>query len=250
MVTRDASLLAALALSLCNPQIATAQVSLQGNVTHGTFGNRTLGQPFVPRPGTFGGGIQTGPAGNFLFLGRPDGSAAFATPWRQFDATTIEQAAAARPTTQPAPTTAAPPPASTAENRVPELSAVPGPALPLLSETNGQEGMAPVAGPLLASQVTLPHVGSLAAPASQHGEQPYARSAALSETLTRIARANGMLAGPGIDVYLSSNTARLEGTVHSPADGARLSRVLALEPGVRQIDNRLVVEAARRPSAH
>ena len=42
MATRNACLLAALALSLCNPQIVTAQVSPQGNVTHGTFGNRTL----------------------------------------------------------------------------------------------------------------------------------------------------------------------------------------------------------------
>ena len=249
MVTRNTFLLAALALGLCNPQIVIAQVSPQGNVTHGTFGNRTLGQPFVPRPSTFGGGIQTGPTGNFLFLSRPDGSAAFAAPWRQFDPTTIEQAAAML-AAQPAPTTAASPPATTVENRVPEFSAVPGSALPLLSDTNGQEGMAPIVGPPPASQVTLPHVGGLAAPASQHGEQPYARSAAMSETLTRIARANGMLAGPGVNVYVSNNTARLEGAVHSPADGALLSRVLALEPGVRQIDNHLVVEAARRPSAH
>jgi len=62
--------------------------------------------------------------------------------------------------------------------------------------------------------------------------------------LTRIARTKGMLSGQGIDVYLSNNVARLEGTVRTPGDCVLLASVLALEPGVRQIDNRLVAEGS------
>ena len=44
----------------------------------------------------------------------------------------------------------------------------------------------------------------------------------------------------GIDVYLSNNIALLHGTVRTLSDCVLLAKVLALEPGVRQIDNRLV----------
>ena len=66
----------------------------------------------------------------------------------------------------------------------------------------------------------------------------------LSDRLTRIARTRGMLFGQGIDVYLSNNKALVQGIVHSPGDSALLANVLALEPEVRQIDNRLVPEGS------
>ena len=90
--------------SFVQPQMAVAPVSAQGGATaYGTFGNRTLGQSFVPSASTFGGGIQTGPSGNFLYAGRVDGSAAFATPWRQIDPAVLAQAAAANGAAEPAP---------------------------------------------------------------------------------------------------------------------------------------------------
>ena len=58
--------------------------------------------------------------------------------------------------------------------------------------------------------------------------------------MTQIARSKGMLPGQGIDVYLSNNIALLHGTVRTPGDSVLLANVLALEPEVLQIDNRLV----------
>jgi hypothetical protein len=66
----------------------------------------------------------------------------------------------------------------------------------------------------------------------------------LSDRLTRFARTKGVLAGQGLDVYLSGTTARVEGAVRTPHDRVLLATILGLEPAVRQIDNRLIVEAA------
>jgi hypothetical protein len=57
-----------------------------------------------------------------------------------------------------------------------------------------------------------------------------------------------MLAGQDIDVYMSDNVARVQGAVRTPADCVLLKNVLALEPEVRQIDNRLVPAASGTPS--
>jgi hypothetical protein len=243
-------LLAVLALGLCKPQMVVAQVAPQGNVTHGTFGNRTLGQSFVPRPSTFGGGIQTGATGSFLYLGRPDGSTAFAaTPWRRIDPAVLAQASGATPAAQPA-LYGAPSPQSPALRELPTNPEFAPASFP---ETNGWEGMSPAEqalginlgiGPSAASNVTVLRVGAHAAWASAARPQPYIRSPELSDLLMRIARAKGMLAGKGIDVYLSNNIALLQGTVRTPGDCILLANVLALEPEVRQIDNRLVVEGS------
>ena len=58
--------------------------------------------------------------------------------------------------------------------------------------------------------------------------------------MTQIARSKGLLSGPGIDVYLGNNVALMQGAVCTPSDCVLLASVLALEPEVRQIDNRLV----------
>ena len=139
------AVMAVLALGLCIPQRVVAQVSPQGNQTYGTFGDRTLGQSFVPRPSTFGGGIQTGASGNFLYLGRSDGSAAFATPWRQNETGVV------------GPGPAGPPASNAAFSRrnrprrsiiLPELQAIPDPGPSVFPETNGQEGRSPAEPPL------------------------------------------------------------------------------------------------------
>ena len=217
---------------LVQPQ--TAQVTAQGGVTtYGTFGSQTLGQSFLPSPSTFGGGIQTGPSGNFLFAGRTDGSAAgFATPWRQIDSVALMQAAAGA-AAQAAPNAVVAPSPAPGINAPANPNPGPAPA----SETNAGEGAAPAVGP---AALMMPDVQG--GPPRAFGSQPYVRSPELSALLTRIARSKGMLSGEGIDVYMSNRAARLEGVVRTPANRVLLANVLALEPEVRQIDNRLVPE--------
>ena len=222
------ALMAVLALSLCIPQSVVAQASPQGNQTHGTFGDRTLGQSFVPRPSTFGGGIQTGPGGNFLFLGRSDGSAAFATPWRQNDTGVVGPS----PAGQPPLNTVLSPQSSAPEYNLPEIQAILDLAPPSFPETNGREGTSP-AEPVLGLTRGI-------GPPAARPQQPYIRSPELSDRLTQIARSKGLLSGPGIDVYLGNNVVLLQGAVRTPSDCVLLASVLALEPEVRQIDNRLV----------
>lgn len=244
------ALMAVLALSLCKPQMVVAQASPQGNEIGGMFGNRTLGQPLAPRRSTFGGGIQTGASGNFLYLGRPDGSSAFAAPWRRIDKSVLDQAVGARP----APNVALSPQSPAPESNFPELLTIPELGPPSFPETNGWEGTGPAEHalgmtlgiePPAASNVTVPRVGIPAASApAARPQQPYTRSPELSSRLTRLARTKGMLSGQGIDVYWSNNMVLLQGTVRTPSDCVRLANVLALEPGVRQIDNRLVAEGS------
>ena len=221
-------LMAVLALSLCTPQIivAQAQVPPQGNQHYGTFGSRTLGQPLVPVPSTFGGGIQTAPGGSFL--GRSDGSPASVTPGLQNNLGLPASNAAA----QPALNVAVSPQSPAVERDAPELPSITNLAPLSVPATNGPEGTvrtAPVLG--LTPQ---------SAPAAASPGQPYFRSAELSDRLTQIARSRGLLFGPAINVYVSNNVALIQGAVGTLSDSNQLATALAHEPGVLQIDNRLV----------
>ena len=133
------ALIVVLAPSLCKPQMVVAQVSRQGNRTHGTFGDHVLGQSFGPRPSTFGGGIPAGSSGSFLFLGRADGSAAFATPWRQNDTGVVGPSPAAQPALNALVSPQSPAP----EYNHPELQAIPDLVPPSFPETNGPEDTSP-----------------------------------------------------------------------------------------------------------
>jgi hypothetical protein len=226
-----------------------AQLLSQGKETRGLFGNRTLGHSFTPRPNTFGG-IQTGSSGDFLYVGRWDDSSAFATSWRRIDTAVLYQAVGTSAAAQPA----------LRADIVPQLP-VPDYNLPTVPEfaprsfpeTNGWEGTSRTEqalgsalgiGAPAASNATIRRVSMRATSASAARPQPYARSPELSDRLTRIARATGMLSGQGIDVYLGSNVALLQGTVRKPDDCVLLANVLALEPEVQRIDNRLVAEGS------
>jgi hypothetical protein len=239
--------------------MTVAQVSSQGGETHGMFGDRTLGQSFVPRPGNFGGGIQTGSSGNFLYSGRPDGSSAFATPWRRIGPDVLQLAVGAGPAAQQGPPVALSPQSPAPEYNLPELLTILGLAPASLPEATGWEGTSPAEqalgmtfgiGPLAAGNVAGPRVGARAGSASAARPQLYTRSAELSGLLTRIARTKGMLSGQGIDVYLGTNTTLLQGTVRTRGDSAALAGVLALEPEVGQIDNQLVPEASGTQSSN
>ncbi len=54
---------------------------IYGNV-HGMFGDRVIGQSLSPRAGNLGGGIATGPAGQFLGRGRVEGMRFPDMPWQ------------------------------------------------------------------------------------------------------------------------------------------------------------------------
>ena len=233
------ALTAVLALSLCKLQMVVAQVPPQGNQNYGTFGNRTLGQPLVPAPSTFGGGIQTAPGGSFL--GRSDGSPASATPGMRNNTRVPAPNAAAQPALNAAVLLQSP----AAERDAPELPSSTNLGPLSVPETNGSEGTVRTAS---AHGLTP---GS--APPAASPQQPYSRSAELSDRLTQIARTKGLLFGPAIDVYVSNNVALIQGAVGTPSDSTQLATALAHEPGVLRIDSRLVAlgsiqATARDPS--
>jgi hypothetical protein len=231
------ALMAVVALSLCKLQMVVAQVPPQGNQNYGTFGNRTLGQPLVPAPGTFGGGIQTAPGGSFL--GRSDGSPASATPRLQNNTGVLAPNAAA----QPALNAAVSPQSPAVERDAPELPSSTNLAPLSVPETNGPEGTVqtvPALGLRAPGGYPLVGAGRGSAPPAASPRQPYSRSAELSDRLTQIARTKGLLFGPTIDIYVSNNVALIQGAVGTTSDSTQLATALAHEPGVLRIDNRLV----------
>ncbi len=230
--------------------LAVAQNASQGNQAYGMFGNRTLGQPFTPSPSTFGGGIQITPGGSFLTLGRANGVAAFSTPWQHIDPDIIAQAMTSATAAQPAVSAASAPP-STAANSIAPQPPTSTEFAPLLSPDLVPQ-QAVEANPRPAVAYTAAEAGSGARAAADLAArgQSYALSVDLSGFLTRIARSKGILAGRSIDVYLSNHVARIQGVVRSPADAVLLANVLALEPDVQRIDNRLVPVGVGGPSSY
>jgi hypothetical protein len=243
----QAALLGVVVITFCNRQFILAQSFYQGNryrgqtsgPSTGMFGNRTLGQSFIPAASTFGGGIQTGASGNFLYIGRSDGSAAFASPWRQIDTGALDRANG-RPDAPSAPNivfNAAPLQQSSAPGQ--NLQVMPG------SQYSAQATYGSINGSEDAVRVQPVFAPTPAGGPRSAIIQPYIRSPILSERLTRIARSKGALSASNIDVYMRNSSALVQGTVPTEADGALLSSVLALEPGLQHIDNRLIIETPR-----
>ena len=190
-------------------QTAAAQTARQG----GMFYNPSFGRSFQPRPSGFGGGIETGASGNFLYPTRGNGTG-FAAPWRPapLPVAPVGQASAVERVLQMGPVGAAPQPANV------------GPATPV--------AVAPLAAPnpTIATQpANIPTVPQLGVPfgitvqnpaqnasISAAAADPYAYSPTLSLLMTRIARNKGVLAGLDIRVFVSNRLARIEGTVSTP----------------------------------
>jgi len=256
MVGKSCVLALIVVLELGKPQMLVAQVPLQINQVYGTFGSRTFGQPLTPGPNTFGGGSSTGAGGSILSLRQGGGYTPFANSWRQSDTGALAQAVGAASAAQASLNAAVAPQSPASNNNFPVLPTSPEFAPQSFAGANLEEGLSALAqgiglnaniAPAVAFTAAVPGAGTNA-PASAARPQPYTRSAELSALLTRIARSKGILSSQGIDVYMSNNVARLQGTVRSPADCVLLANVLALEPEVRQIDNRLVAEGAGAPS--
>jgi hypothetical protein len=248
------ALMAFFSLGLCKPMMVVAQVppaaaapavpvqsvAADGNQNYGTFGNRTLGQPLVPAPSTFRGGIQTAPGGSFI--GRLDGSPASAAPGPQNN--TLNGAA------QPALKAAISPQSLPVDRDAPELPSITNSAPLSGPNANAPEGTAdpgpgvpgaprvPAAPALGLTSGSAPPTTSTWCPASP--QLAYARSRDLSDRLTEFARTKGLLFGPAIDVYVSNNVALIQGAVGTPSDSIQLATALAHEPEILRIDNRLV----------
>ena len=239
------AMMAALTLALCRSDMALGQFSYQS----GTFGYRVLGQSLVPTRGTFSSGIQTNVAGSFLFLGRPNGGNEFASPWRHPYQSVIDQAIAALPPAE----LSLPPQQSVGGAQIVPPPGTPTPTmqigLPAQSPPPGYNALVP--SPMQGAGVTPGATAgatwnyalgqSVNRAGAAHAE-PYVHSPELSARLTRIARMHRMLTGEAIDVYLSGNTALVQGVVRTAADRRVLGNVLGLEPDVSRIDNRLVVQ--------
>jgi hypothetical protein len=108
----------------------------------------------------------------------------------------------------------------------------------------GQATAAPVVvQPTATANIAL---SSNAPPAASASPVTFVRSARLSELVTRVAQSRNLLAGQGINVYVSNHVAVLQGTVRSADDGATLANVVNLEPNIWHVENRLT---AARPAA-
>ncbi len=227
MLRKNYLLLLIFGLVLGQELAARGQSRTQGQQVYGTFGSRMLGLSFTPRPGTFGGGVQTNPGGSFVGLGRASGVAASAAPGQ-----VVSSGAAAQPAVSP---TVGPPSSANSGNFVPAPPST-GFVPPVSPEMALQQNVVPAPKP----EVVFTTAGAERnTGAAAHG-QSYTLSPELSAFITRIARSKGILAGQAIDVYMSNRVARMQGVVHSPADAVLLANVLALEPNVITVENRLV----------
>jgi hypothetical protein len=226
--------MAGLTLVLCESVAVVGQTSARS----GMFGSRVLGQSLAPNPRSFGGGNQTTPSGNFLYLGRLNGGTDFTTPWWPLYPGMGAQAAGASPVVQP--TLQSQRPASPVQVAPPSQSPAPG-YNPLTPSAEQGASTALGMGTTPAWSLAGARDGTRAASASAARAEPYTRSPELSDRLTRIARTRGMLAAQAIDVCLSGNVALVQGAVRTQADRVLLGNVVGLEPDVSQIDNRLIV---------
>ncbi len=231
---RNCTLLVAAAATVLGVGSMVLAQTPQGRSYYSPFYNLSLGRSFVPPPSGFRGGIQTGPSGNFLYLGRPDGAVDFGTPWR-------------RPQVEAVPLLVAP----SAIGRLQQLS-----PLPDWAAAPGVAAGIP-AGGMLAPAASLGAIAQRAsAPAGQNlgmppgielpgaGVRGTGRLAAgalgplapVVGTVDPHRSARGMpVAGRGINVYMSNNVAVVEGGIRTAADRALLANVLSLEPGVGRV---------------
>jgi hypothetical protein len=236
----------------------------------GLFGPRALGQSLQPRTSYLIGGLQRGPSGNFLGIGRLDGNTMFATPWRpplvpaayvyepaphwwlpqdlQYRpvATGAVEPTVALPgtvvaTPESAPLSAREAVVPTAEVAVPKVRAggvTPSTPAPVtaLSPAAGLPP-APETAPAAHTVYKIPIeagaevTGSPAPPVAVEGH-------ALSDRLADIAQNRGMPLR-NLRVVLVGPTAVLEGEVANEHDRTLLVNVARVEPGIWRVENRL-----------
>ncbi len=239
-----------------------------GMATNGMFGNRLLGQTVAISP-IYAFGIQPGIGITVPYAGQAPGyqlAPTSQTPFTQYNpyfpaefvnpydlnagmspATgRLENAVPASqgPGTAVTPSTAYTPGMNIAAGtaQAAGMNFGPGNNLPAGAATGPGMNLGSAMATPAASSATVSRGRILMATPSAPAMQPFVHVPEWSNMLTRIACSKGMLTSERIDVYVSNNIALLRGAVRSSADRDTLANVLSLEPGVWQIDNRLVVK--------
>jgi hypothetical protein len=248
------------------PPRAQAQ-GMYGNV-HGRFGDRTLGETLSPKPSRFGGGIVTGPAGEFLGRGRVEGMRFSDMPWqypvgverfpgvepRSFvDAIPwglVPRPLPPRPGQSPSEPEVAPLPATPGPSEIepaPRVEPQPEQWFRTPSASGGTGAPAP-----RPSAVQAPSGDSSAAraPILEAGfvaTQPAGRPEASVADVIR--RSDQIRKLSPITVTMQDETAILRGRVATENDRQLAELLARFEPGIWQVRNELTVGAPARVSA-
>jgi hypothetical protein len=239
--------------ALC-PAVLLAQQPDDRPTYRGLFGDRRLGQPLQPAPSTFGGGIQRGRSGDFLGMGRADGSAMFPTPWRRIepgplpvDWGTPPQPVIVAPQ-QPVIVAPQQPPALPLQPLPPQPSAPVQPSPDIWFRSSAlSTGASPLAasgnaGPSYVPRLALgwSTVGS-GEIAPVEAPPPFQPSPALSARITRLAQAGGVPSSAGVQVSVQGDTAIVRGAVADSYQRSLVGNLVGLEPGVWRVDNQMIV---------
>ncbi len=242
----------------------------------GLFGERELGKPIKPRPSRFGSGLARGPSGNFLGRTTADRgttfqprsrvepemspgyvddqarrmAAAYQMQQRQlqqlYDRQRPQPVQPAIPPTMPVRPERYQPPAWSAQPGFPQPQpAVPGPTRQELQNSSDRWFRGAPTPTQPGQQVPRTGLG----PAGTLGPTGVAGQAGLNRpnpaTLgTRITQTLGARAAGPISATVQGDTVTLQGSVVTAADRVLAERMAAMEPGVRRIDNRLIVAPA------
>jgi len=175
------------------------------------FGDRVLGEPVRPAKSRFGGGILTGPAGEFVGRGRPGGGMAFSpSPWQYGGLTARPQVV------PPLPAPSAPSPTGPPAGRVATRSAT------------------SAGSPVVAQRPSALHVDFAPGRPQYRADEHVAGLIARSPIRRR----------SPITVTIEGQTATLRGRVASQEDRMLAEDLALMEPGISQVRNELVVEGS------
>ena len=225
--------------------------------SRGLFGDRSLGRPVQPGTSGFGGGIQRGPSGDLLGLGR----GMFPTPWRRVEGAGLPIVWGTPPYTfypvsgpQPVVAPREQPAQAPAEQPPPPQQSTPGPDIWFRqtspsSETSPPSETTPPVPPgsngFYGPQKSLGwSMAGTAGSDSTGAQNSFVPSPAISARITRLAQAGGVPTSSGVQVCVQGNTAIVRGAVATPYQRSLVGNLVGLEPGVWHVDNQVTVVAA------
>jgi hypothetical protein len=232
-------------------RVGLAQQSEEQTTARGMFGDRSLGHPIQPGASHFGSGIQRGPSGDLLSVGRTNGAAMFPTPWRRTEPAPLpvywgpsylfavpgvqpglvpQEQPGQVPSEQPRP-----PEQPTPEQPAPGIWFRSPPSETTTPPTSGSTGFYGPGNSLGLSVAGAP--GSVAAAATDS----FRPSPGVSTRITRLAQAGGVLTSSGVQVSVQGNTATIRGAVATSYDRSLVGSLVSLEPGVWHVDNQVTV---------
>ena len=238
-------------------QASLAQQPDERPTVHGLFGDRALGRSLQPAASRFGGGIQFGPSGNLVGVGRADGSNMFLTPWRRVEPAplTVNWGAPpyifAVPGPQPVVAPQEQPAQAPSDQPLPPDQSTPGPPASDIwfrSPSPSSESTTPVPPGSAGSYGPRKSPGWSVAGApggdSAGAKGPFVPSPDVSARITRLARAAGMGSPSGMQVSVQGGIATVRGAVATPYQRSLVGNLVGLEPGIWYVDNRVIVVRA------